>query len=75
MTKKKVAAPEPLTEYAEDQMRRLREFVETHPLDAGFCATASGPDSLPPIWQGLADSGHVKVQWSGERVEARVKPA
>lgn len=74
MTKKKATAAEPLTDYAEDQMRRLREYVETHPMEVGLCVTASGPP-LPAIWDGLAESGHVTVTWSEKRTDAWVKPS
>jgi hypothetical protein len=63
-----------LTEYAEDQLRRLRDYMDAHPNARGLCVTASGPP-LPAIWAGLEESGHVAVKWSDGRIDATVRPA
>ena len=73
-TAKTPPIPEPLTEYAEDQLRRLREHRERFPNESGMCVTASGRDTLPAIWRGLEESGHVIVSWSPEGVDATVRP-
>lgn len=71
----KTSTVEPLTEYAQDQLRRLREHCERFPNDRdSMCVTASGRGTLPPIWAGLEESGHVIVKWSGEGKDAHVKP-
>lgn len=43
-----------LTDYAKDQLRRLREYLEAHPSGSGMLVTASGPP-LPAIWVGLEE--------------------
>lgn len=78
MTKRKAATPpaDELTDYAKDQLRRLAEHCERFPMDLGFCATASGSDTVPAIWRGLEESGHVVITWGGEKkLDAYVKPA
>lgn len=86
MTEKKTATPETLTAYAEDQMRRLREFVSTPIMTLGgpsnlgtphaMCVTAQqhAGETIPAIWLGLEESGHVIIERPNTH-EAWVRPA
>lgn len=64
-----------LTEYAEDQLRRVREHIQRFPYDPGMCVTASccNGSEVPALWLELEKSGHVTIMWA-DPFTAYVKP-